>query len=67
MVLVQGAVIGVLGFTLLEILGTKIYGVDPFPWQAVIVHSLLGAVVGFDRWVPVPQAHPGRGRPEGSQ
>ena len=46
MVLVQGAVVGVLGFTLLEIVGTKIYGVEPFPWQAVISHSLLGAVVG---------------------
>ena len=47
MVLAQGAVVGVVGFTLLEILGVKVYGVDPFPWQAIIAHSLLGAVVGL--------------------
>jgi PAS domain S-box-containing protein len=47
MVLVQGAVIGILGFNLLEILSTKVYGVDPLHWQGFIVHSLLGAVAGL--------------------
>jgi len=47
MVLVQGAVIGVLGFGLLEILSTRIYGVDPFPLLVVVVHSLLGGLVGL--------------------
>jgi PAS domain S-box-containing protein len=47
MVLVQGAVIGVLGFSLLEILSTKLYGFDPFPWQAVVAHSFLGAMAGL--------------------
>jgi len=46
MVLVQGAVIGVLGLNLLQILSTKVYGVDPLDWQGFVAHSLLGAVAG---------------------
>jgi PAS domain S-box-containing protein len=47
MVLVQGAVIGVLGLNLLEILSAKVYGLDPLHWQGFVAHSLLGAVAGL--------------------
>ena len=47
MVLAQGAVIGVLGFNLMEILSTKVYGLDPLQWQGIVVNSLLGAVAGL--------------------
>ena len=47
MVLAQGAVIGVLGFNLLQILSTKVYGVDPLHWQGFVSNSLLGAVAGL--------------------
>jgi PAS domain S-box-containing protein len=47
MVLVQGAVIGVLGVNLLAILNSKVFGVDPLHWQGFVEHSLLGAVAGL--------------------
>jgi PAS domain S-box-containing protein len=47
MVLVQGAIVGVLGFNLLEILCTKVYELDPFYWQGIVAHSLAGAVAGL--------------------
>lgn len=46
-VLVQGAVIGILGLNLLEILSTKVYGVDPLHWQGLLAHSLVGAAAGL--------------------
>jgi PAS domain S-box-containing protein len=47
MVLAQGAVIGVLGFNLLEILNKKVYGVDPLNWQGLLVNSFWGALAGL--------------------
>jgi PAS domain S-box-containing protein len=47
MILTQGAVIGVLGFNLLQIMSTNVYGVDPLHWQGFVSNSLLGAVAGF--------------------
>jgi PAS domain S-box-containing protein len=47
MVMVQGVVIGILGFNILEILSTKVYGIDPLQWQGVVMNSLSGAVVGL--------------------
>ncbi len=47
MVLVQGAVIGLLGFNLLQILSTKIYEIDPFKFRGFAWNSLLGAVAGL--------------------
>ncbi len=47
MILAQGFVIGVLGFNLLQILSTKVYGVDPLQWQGFVSNSLLGAVAGL--------------------
>ena len=47
MILAQGAVIGILGFNLLQILSTKVYGVDPLHWQGFVSNSLLGAVAGL--------------------
>ncbi len=47
MIVAQGAVIGILGFNLMEILSTKVYGLDPLHWQGVVVNSLSGAVVGL--------------------
>jgi PAS domain S-box-containing protein len=47
MVLAQGAVIGVLGLNLWEILNTRVYGFDPLQWQGVVAHSMLGAVAGL--------------------
>lgn len=46
-VLVQGAVIGILGFNLLQILSTNVYGVDPLQWQGLLAHSLVGAAAGL--------------------
>lgn len=47
MVLVQGAIVGVLGLNLLEILSIKVFEVDPLQWQGLLQHSLLGAVAGL--------------------
>lgn|GEM_PF-1210732 len=47
MVLAQGAVIGVLGFNVLEILSTKVYGFDALHWQGFLTNSLLGAAAGL--------------------
>ncbi len=47
MVVVQWAVIGILGFNLMEILSTRVYGIDPLHWQGVVVNSLSGAVLGL--------------------
>ena len=47
MVLAQGAVIGVLGFNLLEILNKKVYGVDPLHWQGLLANSFWGALAGL--------------------
>ena len=47
MVVAQGAVIGILGFNLMEILSTKVYGLDPLQWQGIVMNSLSGAVVGL--------------------
>jgi PAS domain S-box-containing protein len=47
MVVAQGAVIGILGFNLMEILSTRVYGIDPLQWQGIVVNSLTGAVVGL--------------------
>ena len=47
MVLVQWAVIGILGFNLFQILSTRVYRLDPLHLQGVVAHSLLGAVVGL--------------------
>ncbi|MEW6530094.1 MAG: PAS domain S-box protein [Thermodesulfobacteriota bacterium] len=47
MVLVQGAIVGVLALNLLVILTVKVYGVDPLRWQGLLGHSLLGAVAGL--------------------
>ena len=46
-VLVQGAVIGLLGFNLLQVLSTKIYEIDPFQFRGFVSNSLLGAVAGL--------------------
>jgi len=46
-VLVQGAVIGILGFNLLQILSTNGYGVNPLHWQGLLAHSLVGAAAGL--------------------
>jgi PAS domain S-box-containing protein len=47
MVVAQGAVIGILGFNLLGILSTKVYGIDPLHWLGIAANSLSGAVVGL--------------------
>jgi PAS domain S-box-containing protein len=47
MVLAQGVIIGIFGFNLMEILSTKVYGIDPLQWQGVIMNSFSGAVVGL--------------------
>lgn len=47
MVLVQGAVIGIFAYNLLEIVSTNVYGYDALQWQGVVEHSLLGAVGGL--------------------
>lgn len=47
MVLVQGAVIGIFAYNLLEIVSTSVYGYDALQWQGVVEHSLLGAVGGL--------------------
>jgi PAS domain S-box-containing protein len=47
MVLAQGAIIGLLGFNLLQIVSTKIYEIDPFQFQGFVSNSLLGAVAGL--------------------
>ncbi len=46
-VLVEGAVVGMFGLNLLQILSIKMYGFDPLQLQGVVVHSLLGAAVGL--------------------
>jgi PAS domain S-box-containing protein len=47
MIVVQGAIIGILIFNLMEILSMKVYGIDPLQLQGVVVNSLSGAIVGF--------------------
>jgi PAS domain S-box-containing protein len=47
MILLQGAVMGVLGFNLLVILNAKVYELDPLHWKGLVAHSLLGAVAGL--------------------
>jgi PAS domain S-box-containing protein len=47
MVVAQGAVIGILGFNLLQILSTKVYEVDPLHWQGFVSNSLWGAATGL--------------------
>jgi hypothetical protein len=47
MVLAQGAIIGLLGFNLLQILSTKIYEIDPFQFRGFAWNSLLGVVAGL--------------------
>jgi len=47
MVLAQGAVMGVLGLNLVEILNTKVFGVDPLHWQWLLANSVWGAAAGL--------------------
>ena len=47
MVFVQGAIFGILGFNVMEILSSKLYGVDPLQWQRLLFDSFLGAVAGL--------------------
>ena len=47
MVVAQGAVIGIVGFNLLEVLNKKVYGVDPLQWQGLIANSFWGALAGL--------------------
>ncbi len=47
MVLVQGAIFGLLGFNVMEILSTRLYGFDPLQWQRLLFDSFLGAVAGL--------------------
>ena len=47
MVVAQGVVIGIFGFNMMEILSTKVYGIDPLQWQGILMNSLSGAVVGL--------------------
>jgi len=47
LVLAQGAIVGVLGLNLMEIIQKKFYDVDPVQWKGFLVHTLIGAVAGI--------------------
>ncbi|MGO9117424.1 MAG: PAS domain-containing protein [Desulfomonilaceae bacterium] len=47
MVLGQGAIVGILGFNLLQILSARVYAIDPLNLQGFVSNTLLGAIAGL--------------------
>jgi PAS domain S-box-containing protein len=39
-------IIGIVGINVIGICQSRIYGVDPFQWQGLVAHTIMGAIVG---------------------
>ncbi len=46
-ILAQGAIIGILGFNLLQIISVKVYQINPLDLQGFVSNTLMGAVAGL--------------------